>query len=107
MLTINLAKSEFACAHVTYLGHVVGQGQVKLVDAKISAISGFPRPESKKQLMRFLGMAGYYRKFCRNFSAVAEPLTQLLSKKGKFSRNDKCEMAFEELKAFLKSAPVL
>lgn len=64
---------------MTYLGHVVGQGQVKPVDAKISVISDFPRPESKKQLMRFLGMAGYYRKFCPNFSAIAEPLTQLLS----------------------------
>ena len=36
----------------------------------------FPRPETKKQLMRFLGMAGYYRKFCPNFSAVPEPLTE-------------------------------
>ena len=66
MLAINLAKSEFACAHVTYLGHVVVQGQVKPVDTKIRAISDFPRPESRKQLMRFLGMEGYYRKFCQN-----------------------------------------
>ena len=106
-LTVNLAKSEFARAHVTYLGHVVGQGQVKPVDAKINAIADFPRPESKKQLMRFLGMAGYYRKFCPNFSAVAEPLTQLLSKKVKFVWNTKCEMAFKELKAILQSFPVL
>ena len=105
-LTVNLAKSEFAQAHVTYLGHVVGQGQVKPVDAKISAISDFPRPESKKQLMRFLGMAGYNRKFCPNFSAVAEPLTQLLSKKAKFFWTEKCGRAFDELKAILKSEPV-
>ena len=107
MLTINLAKSDFGCAYVTYLGHVVGQGQIKPVHAKISVISGFPRPETKKHLMRFLGMAGYYHKFCSNFSAVAEPLTELLSKKVKFSWNDKCEKAFEELKAILKNAPVL
>lgn len=100
-LTINLAKSESAPARV------VGQGQVKPVDAKISAISDFPRPESKKQLMRVLGMAGYYRKFCPNFSAVVEPLTQLLSKKAKFVWTEKCERAFDELKAILKSAPVL
>ena len=85
-LTINLAKSEFARARVTYLGHVVGQGQVKPVDGKVRAISDFPRPESKKQLMHFLGMAGYYLKFCRNFSTGAETLTQLLSKKAKFLR---------------------
>jgi len=84
MLTINLTKRESECAHVTYLGHVVGQGQIKPVNAKISAISDFPRPETKKQLMQFLGMAGYYRKFCPNFSAIAEPLMELLSKKIKF-----------------------
>ena len=106
-LTINLSKTKFGCASVTYLGHVVGQGQVKPVDAKVKCISVFPRPENKKQLMRFLGMAGYYRKFCPNFSAVTEPLTQLLSKKVKFSWNEQCQKAFEKLKAILKSAPVL
>ena len=81
--------------------------QIKPVDIKISIISGFPRPETKKQLMRFLGMAGYYCKFCPNLSAVAEPLMELLSKKVKFSWYDRCEKAFEELKAILKNAPVL
>ena len=57
--------------------------------------------------MHFLGMAGYYRKFCQNFSTVAESLTQLLTKKAKFLWNEKCEQAFEELKAMMKSAPVL
>ena len=60
-LTINLSKSEFACATVTFLGHVVGQGQIKPVDSKVCAINDFPRPENKKkQSMRFLGMAGCF-----------------------------------------------
>ena len=66
-LTINLAKSEFCHANLTFLGHIVGQGQVKPVEAKVEAISDFPVPTCKRQLMRFLGMAGYYRKFCHNF----------------------------------------
>ena len=107
MLTINLSKSEFGQAQVTYLGHVVGQGEVKPVSAKVEAIAKFPQPESKKQLMRFLGMAGYYRRFCPNFAAVAEPLTQLLSKRVKFIWSERCDKAFEELKAMLQSAPVL
>ena len=41
----------------------------------MKAISDFPVPTCKRQLMRFLGMAGYYRKFCDNFSVIAEPLT--------------------------------
>ena len=57
--------------------------------------------------MRFLGMAGYYRKFCKNFSGIAEPLTDLLKKSTKFKWNDKCQVAFDHLKAILKSAPVL
>ena len=43
-LTINLSKSEFACAIVTFLGHVVGQGQINPVDSKVCAINDFPRP---------------------------------------------------------------
>ena len=57
--------------------------------------------------MRFLGMAGYYSKFCKNFSGIAEPLTNLLKKSTKFKWNDKCQDAFDRLKAILKSAPVL
>ena len=54
-------------AKVTFLGHVVGHGQVALVSAKIEAIAKFSVSEDKKGLMRFLGMAGYYHKFCHHF----------------------------------------
>ena len=106
-LTVNLAKTEFCHATVTFLEHLVGQGQVKPLEAKVNAISEFPVPKCKRQLMRFLGMAGYYRKFCTNFSGIAEPLTNLLKKSTKFKWNDKCQDAFDRLKAILKSAPVL
>lgn len=67
--------TKFYRAQVTYLGHVLGQGQVKPVCAKLEAIAHCPRPENKEGLMRFLGMAGYYRRFCSNFANVAELLT--------------------------------
>ena len=73
-LSVNLAKCDFGKATVTYLGHVVGQGQVKPVQAKVESILTFPRPQNKRELMRFLGTAGYYRKFCQNFSIVAHLL---------------------------------
>ena len=47
----------------------------------MKAISHFPVPACKRQLMRFLGMAAYNRKFCNNFSAIAELLTNVLSKR--------------------------
>lgn len=60
-LTVNLAKSDFAHAHVTYLGYEVGQGQVKPLNSKIHAIDKYPAPKAKREVMKFLGMAGYYR----------------------------------------------
>lgn len=59
-LTVNLNKSEFCQATVDYLGHTVGQGQVKPIMAKVDAINNFPTPTNKKQLMGFLGMIGLY-----------------------------------------------
>ncbi|TKS65155.1 Retrovirus-related Pol polyprotein from transposon 17.6 [Collichthys lucidus] len=72
---------EFGQATVTYLGKVVGRGQVRPVHTKVEAMLSFPVPSSRRELHRFLGMAGYYRSFCKNFSAVAAPLTDLLSPK--------------------------
>ena len=80
-MTINLAKSELYHATITLLGHVVGQGQVKPVEAKVKAISDFPLPTCKRQLNRFLGMVGNNRKFCDIFFVIAELLTNLLSKR--------------------------
>ncbi len=78
-LTISLAKREFGHAMVTYLGRQVGQGQVRPVEAKVAVIAEFPVPSTRRALRRFLGMAGYYRGFCRNFSTVVRPLTTLQS----------------------------
>ena len=57
-LTVNLVKSEFCHATVTYL-HVVGQGKVKPIKAKVEATEQYPTPTTTRELMRFLGMAGY------------------------------------------------
>ena len=106
-LTINLMKSEFGKATVKYLGHIVGQGRVRPLDAKIQTIAKFPIPTSRKELARFLGMAGYYRSFCLNFSDIAAPLTNLLSKKVKFVWTDDCQLAFDKVKLLLQKSPVL
>ncbi len=79
-LTLNLTKCDFCHAKVTYLGKEVGQGTVRPVKSKVYAIIAFPSPKSKRELRRFLGMAGYYRNFCKNFSDVVKPLTDSLRK---------------------------
>lgn len=106
-LTVNLAKCEFAQATVVYLGKMVGQGNVRPVRAKVLAIDKFLRPATKKELMRFLGMIGYYRNFCCNFSSVVAPLPNLLKGSVKFNWTADCQHAFENAKSLLSSAPVL
>ena len=91
---------------VTYLGRVVGQGHVRPVRAKVQAIDAYPPPTTKKELMRFLGLVGYYRGFCRNFSSVAAPLTDLLNARVEFVWSTACQMAFNRVRSLLCSAPV-
>ncbi|XP_049912636.1 uncharacterized protein LOC126397732 [Epinephelus moara] len=106
-LTLNLAKCEFGKATVTYLGKQVGQGHVRPVDVKVQAIVTYPVPQTRRELRRFLGMAGYYRSFCRNFAEVVAPLTSLTSEKKPFAWSPACQHAFESCKALLCSTPVL
>lgn len=105
--TVNLVKSEFAKATVKFLGHIVGQGQVVPVTAKVQAICDFKPPTDRKGLMRFLGMIGFYRRFCRNFSDVVVPLTNLLGGSVKFVWTQTCQTAFEKAKRILMDSPVL
>ena len=106
-LTVNLVKSEFSCAEIVFLGHVVGCGKVKPLIAKVEAIRNFPVPTSKQELMRFLGMAGFYRRFCKSFSMLVAPLTNLLRKNVSFDWCKECTEAFEKVKAMLSNHPVL
>ena len=106
-LTINLAKCEFGQAKVVYLGKVVGGGEVRPVHSKVEAILKYPAPTTRRELRRFLGMVGYYRSFCKNFSVVAAPLTDLLSTKRSFVWTEGSRVAFNQIKALLTTAPVL
>lgn len=105
--TINLAKSRFGQGTVSYLGHEVGRGATRPKKANIQAIISYPRPSTRKDLLRFIGMAGFYRRFCPNFASVIAPLTDLTSTKTKFSWSPACDTAFEQLKKLLSTYPVL
>lgn len=106
-LTLNLAKCEFGKATVTYLGQEVGQGQVRHIEAKFTAIRDFAVPTTRKALRRFLGLAGYYRSYCCNFSSIVFPLTSLLSTKVGYVCTTECQMTFDSVKILLSHAPVL
>ena len=89
-LSVNLAKSKFCQMRVVGLVHVISQGEVQPVSAKVQAIVQFLVP-TKHELMRYLDMSGYYRKFCHNFSVIAELLTTLLRKNEPFIWSSNCQ----------------
>ncbi len=105
-LAVNLAKCEFAKATITYLGKVVGQGQVRTVRTKVEAIDHVSVLQTHKDFRRFLGMTGYYCAFCPNFASVVSPLTDL-SLKSDFVWTNICQQAFDNAKALLITAPIL
>ena len=80
-MTVNLTNSDFAHVYATYFGQVAGQGQVCTRVAKVKCIlEKYPVPTTRKELMRFLDMARYYKKFFQNIADIVSPLTNLLSK---------------------------
>jgi hypothetical protein len=105
-LFLNRSKCHFATTCVEYLGHLITKEGVSTDPSKISAVSSWPLPKNLKQLRGFLGLAGYYRRFVKDFGKIAQPLTDLL-KRDNFHWNQMSTNAFEALKHALTSAPVL
>ena len=67
-----------------FLGHIVGQGIVRMDPAKVSAILDWPAPRTVKELQSFLGLANYYNRFIRAFTNMAAPFHALLRKHAPF-----------------------
>ena len=65
---------------VAFLGHVVTKEGIKVDPQKVKASTEWPRPTNVMEIRRFLGLAGYYRRFVTDFSKIASPLTNLLKK---------------------------
>ncbi|GJY18873.1 reverse transcriptase domain-containing protein [Tanacetum coccineum] len=89
------------------LGHKVFGAGLEVDKAKIDVISKLPPPTNIKGIRSFLGHAGFYRRFIKNFSKIARPLTKLLEKDTPFEFNKECHNAFELLKDKLICAPVI
>lgn len=106
-LKIAWEKSHFFRKYVKYLGHLVGQGEVKVEPEKTAAIQRFPVPQTLKQVRQFLGLCSYYRKFVPHFAEVSKPLTKLLKKNQQFHWNQEAEISFNKLKQALIEATEL
>ena len=109
-LTAKPVKCQFGMRECTYLGHIVGNGQVRPDSAgKLNAVKQFPVPKTKKDVRSFLGLTGYYRKFIGNYTSLAAPLSDLTCKQSpeKIPWTTECNNAFEKLKLALCDTPVL
>jgi hypothetical protein len=106
-LIVKLSNCAFAKRKISYLGFVVGDKGVSSCPEKIKVVLEWPVPANVKELRSFLGLAGYYRKFIRNFGVIAKPLTELLKKNTLFIWTQDHEVAFKTLKIALVSARVL
>ncbi|KAL8108994.1 hypothetical protein AgCh_025188 [Apium graveolens] len=80
---------------------------IKVDPVKIEAVSKWEQPKTPTEIRSFLGLAGYYRRFVKDFSKIASPLTKLTRKNEKFVWTEKCEESFQELKRRLVTAPLL
>lgn len=106
-LFIKAEKFEFRVLSFSFLGFILEDGQVKVDLEKVQTVLNLPTPTSCKQLQRFLGFANFYRRFIKNHSQTALPLTSLTSPKKAFSWTSEAEKAFHELKQKFAQAPIL
>ncbi|GJR14797.1 reverse transcriptase domain-containing protein, partial [Tanacetum coccineum] len=88
-------------------GHKVSSAGLEVDKAKIDVISKLPPPTNIKGIRSFLGHASFYRRFIKDFSKIAGPLTKVLEKDTPFEFDDECQKAFELLKEKLTYAPVI
>ena len=96
-----LHKCEFFQQSVEYLGYTVSSTGIKASEDKIRAIVDWPQPTSVRDIRSFLGLANYYRRFVKDFSKIARPLTDLTQAKVKFQWGQDQEAAFNRLKYLL------
>ncbi|KAM2111922.1 hypothetical protein ACFX1R_014487 [Malus domestica] len=89
------------------LGHIVSERGIEVDKSKIDLVRYLPSPTSVREVRSFLGHAGFYRRFIKDFSKISNPLCRLLQKDVAFDFNKECEKAFNHLKDMLTSAPII
>jgi hypothetical protein len=102
-------KCEFLRSEVNFLGHVVSREGVSMQKHKVKDVRDWPTPRSPTDVRRFLGLAGFYRRFVRDFADIALPLTDLTKAemKNNWQWGAKEQQAFDTLKQRMTEAPVL
>ncbi|CAL8993284.1 unnamed protein product [Prunus brigantina] len=106
-LILNWEKCHFMVKQGIVLGHAISSKGIEVDKAKIDLISSLPAPTSVKGVRSFLGHAGFYRRFIKDFSKITRPLCNLLAKDSVFNFDKDCLDAFNTLKLELTSTPII
>nr|GEX17395.1 reverse transcriptase domain-containing protein [Tanacetum cinerariifolium] len=104
---LNWEKSHFMVKEGIFLGHKISEKGIEVDKVKVDVISKLPHPTIVKGIRSFLGHAGFYRRFIKDFSKIASPMTRLLEKDTPFIFSQECVDAFQTLKRMLTEAPIL
>ena len=112
-LKVKPSKCKFAEKQVDYLGFNISATSVCPTHKNVLAVKEFPRPNTVKEIKRFLGLANFYRRHLRDMGMISMPLTALTRKNKQtgqpvmFEWSDKCEESFQKIKSMLISSPLL
>jgi hypothetical protein len=106
-LVLNWEKCHFMVKEGIVLGHKISSKGIQVDQAKIEVIKDLPPPVNVKGVRSFLGHAGFYRRFIKDFSKIAKPLSNLLVKENEFNFDDECLRAFVVIKEKLVTAPII
>ena len=105
-LKLGAEKCAFAAKEVSYLGHRVTEEGLLPDSALLAAIREIPPPKTATEVRSFLGLAGYYRRYVKNFAAIAGQLLALTRKDAVFHWSADCQDAFDRLKTHLITSPI-
>ncbi|GJX52292.1 reverse transcriptase domain-containing protein [Tanacetum coccineum] len=106
-LALNWEKSHFMVKEGIVLGHKISKKGIEVDKAKIDVIAKLPHPTTVKGIRSFLGHAGFYQRFIKDFSKISRPMTHLLEKNTPFIFSEECIQAFQTLKKKLTEALIL
>ncbi|CAN6583836.1 unnamed protein product [Malus baccata var. baccata] len=95
------------CDISTMHGHIISEEGIEVDKSKVDLVRHLPSPTSVREVRSFLGHAGFYRRFIKDFSKISQPLCRLLQKEVAFEFDDACSTAFKQLKEALTSAPII
>ena len=100
-------KCMFHKPQVNFLGFEISEKGVFMDSSKVEVLKAWSEPKDVTSLLSFLGFANYYRRFIKDYSKIAQPLTSLLRKDTTWKWTPECQSSFDSLKKSFTTAPIL